>query len=191
MSAGRQKKLMYLNRRAPYGTIYAVEGLEVVLIGAAFDQDVCMAFVGDGVYQLKTGQDTSGSDMKNFSPAYRALGDYDVTRLYVERESLEERGLTFALTPAAREALVKEGYDPAFGARPLRRIIQRRVENPLSKELLRGGYEPGDCITVDYGAPDDEGGGYRFSRQPGAFDAAGSETAAPTGAPREAAPVGA
>ena len=103
-----------------------------------------------------------------------------------ERQRLEERGLTFALTAAAREALVKEGYDPAFGARPLRRIIQRRVENPLSKELLRGGYEPGDCITVDYGAPDDEGGGYRFSRQPGAF-----EPAAPAAAPREAAPVGA
>ena len=85
---------MYLNRRAPYGTVYAVEGLEVVLVGAAFEQDVCMAFVGDGVYQLKVGQDPSGSDIKNFSPAYRALGDYDVTRLYVERESLEERGLT-------------------------------------------------------------------------------------------------
>lgn len=93
MSAGKRKKLMYLNRRAPCGTIYAAEGLEVVLIGAAFDQDVCMAFVGDGVYQLKTGQDTSGLGLKNFSPAYRALGDYDVTRLYVERESLEERGL--------------------------------------------------------------------------------------------------
>ena len=93
MSAGKRKKLMYLNRRAPCGTIYAAEGLEVVLIGAAFDQDVCMAFVGDGVYQLKAGQDTSGLGLKNFSPAYRALGDYDVTRLYVERESLEERGL--------------------------------------------------------------------------------------------------
>ena len=94
MSAGTRKKLMYLNRRAPCGTIYAVEGLEVVLVGAAFDQDVCMAFVGDGVYQLKAGQDTSGSDIKNYSPAYRALGDYDVTRLYVERESMEERGLS-------------------------------------------------------------------------------------------------
>ena len=93
MSAGRPKKLMYLNRRAPYGTIYAVEGLEVALIGAAFDQEVCMAFIGDGVYQLKAGQDTAHSGMKNFSSAYRALGDYDVTRLYVERESLEERGL--------------------------------------------------------------------------------------------------
>jgi tRNA 2-thiouridine synthesizing protein C len=88
------KKFMYLNRRAPYGTIYAWESLEVVLIGAAFDQDVSLAFLDDGVYQLIKGQDTSGVDMKNFSPTYQALGDYDVTKLYVEKESLEERGLT-------------------------------------------------------------------------------------------------
>ena len=84
---------MYVNRHAPHGTIYALEGLEVVLIGASFDQDVSMAFIGDGVFQLKKGQDTTDSDIKSFSPTYRALGDYDVTQLYVERESLEERGL--------------------------------------------------------------------------------------------------
>ncbi len=88
------KKFMYINRRAPYGTIYAWESLEVVLIGAAFDQDVSLAFLDDGVYQLVKGQDTSEVDMKNFSPTYQALGDYDVTKLFVERESLEERGLT-------------------------------------------------------------------------------------------------
>lgn len=88
------KKIMYVNRRAPHGTIYAVESLEVVLIGAAFDQQVCMAFVDDGVFQLKAGQDTAGLDIKNFSSAYGALGDYDVTRLYVETESLAERGLS-------------------------------------------------------------------------------------------------
>jgi len=88
------KKFMYINRRAPYGTIYAWEALEVVLIGAAFDQDVSLAFIDDGVYQLVKGQDTSEVDMKNFSPTYQALGDYDVTKLYVEKESLEERGLT-------------------------------------------------------------------------------------------------
>jgi tRNA 2-thiouridine synthesizing protein C len=88
------KKFMYLNRRAPYGTIYAWESLEVVLIGAAFDQDVSLAFLDDGVYQLVEGQDTSDSDIKNFSSTYKALGDYDVTKLYVEKESLEERGLT-------------------------------------------------------------------------------------------------
>jgi len=88
------KKFMYLNRRAPYGTIYAWESLEVVLIGAAFDQDVSLAFLDDGVFQLVEGQDTSDSDMKNFSSTYKALGDYEVTKLYVEKESLAERGLT-------------------------------------------------------------------------------------------------
>jgi len=88
------KKFMYINRRAPYGTIYAWESLEVVLIGAAFDQDVSVAFMDDGVYQIVKGQDTSEVDIKNFSPTYAALGDYDVTKLYVEQESLEERGLT-------------------------------------------------------------------------------------------------
>jgi len=88
------KKFMYINRKAPYGTVYALESLEVVLIGAAFDQDVSLAFLDDGVFPLMKGQDTQGVGMKNFSPTYSALGDYDVTKLYVEQESLDERGLT-------------------------------------------------------------------------------------------------
>ena len=88
------KKFMYINRKAPYGTIYAWESLEVVLIGAAFEQDVSLAFLDDGVFQLTKGQDTKGIGMKNFSPTYAALGDYEVTKIYVEKESLEERGLT-------------------------------------------------------------------------------------------------
>lgn len=91
---GVVKKFLYLNRKAPYGTVYALESLEVVLIAAAFDQDVSLAFVDDGVYQLCKDQDTSGGAMKNFSPTYNALGDYDITKLYVEKESLEERGLS-------------------------------------------------------------------------------------------------
>jgi len=89
-----KKKFLYINRRAPYGTIYALESLEVVLIGAAFEQDVSLAFIDDGVYQLMAGQNTAGVGMKNFSKTYRALGDYEVRKLYVERESLAERGLT-------------------------------------------------------------------------------------------------
>ena len=88
------KKFMYLNRRAPYGTIYAWESLEVVLIGAAFDQEVSLMFVDDGVYQLVKGCDTSESDMKNFMPTYRTLGDYGVRYMYVDQASLEARGLT-------------------------------------------------------------------------------------------------
>ena len=88
------KKFRYLNRRAPYGTIYAWESLEVVLIGAAFDQEVSLMFMDDGVYQLTKGQDTSGIGMKNFSPTYRTLGDYEVKNIYVDRDSLKARGLS-------------------------------------------------------------------------------------------------
>lgn len=88
------KKFMYVNRKAPYGTVYALESLEVVLIGAAFDQDVSLAFIDDGVYQLTKGQSTDGIGMKNFSPTYRALEMYDVEKLYVDQQSLEDRGLT-------------------------------------------------------------------------------------------------
>ncbi|HSH28907.1 MAG TPA: sulfurtransferase complex subunit TusC [Thiohalobacter sp.] len=91
---GGIKKFMYVNRKAPYGTIYALESLEVVLIGAAFDQDVSLAFLDDGVYQLAKGQDTKDIGMKNFSPIYKVLGDYDINKLYVEKESLEARGLS-------------------------------------------------------------------------------------------------
>jgi tRNA 2-thiouridine synthesizing protein C len=91
---GKIKKFMFVNRKAPYGTIYALEGLEVVLISAAFDQDVSLVFIDDGIYQLTKGQQTKAIGIKNFSPAYRALEGYDIEKLYVERESLEARGLT-------------------------------------------------------------------------------------------------
>jgi len=85
---------MYMNRKAPYGTIYAWESLEVVLIAAAFDQDISLVFADDGVYQLMKGQSTEEVGMKNFSPTYSALGDYDIKKIYIEQESLEERGLS-------------------------------------------------------------------------------------------------
>lgn len=115
------KKFMYLNRRAPYGTIYAWESLEVVLIGAAFDQDVSLGFLDDGVYQLVKGQDTAEVEMKNFSPTYQALGDYDVTKLYVEKESLEERGLTLEdLMP-----LTYEDEDDDWAEKDSIRVVSR------------------------------------------------------------------
>ncbi|MDD5248441.1 MAG: sulfurtransferase complex subunit TusC [Rhodocyclaceae bacterium] len=88
------KKFMFVNRKAPYGTIYALESLEVVLIGAAFEQDVSMAFIDDGVYQLKKGHQTKGIEMKAFEKTYGALEDYDVNKLYVDEQSLAARGLT-------------------------------------------------------------------------------------------------
>ena len=88
------KKFMYVNRRAPYGTIFALECLEVVLISAAFEQDVSLVFMDDGVFQLKKNQDTTGIGMKNFSNTYRALDDYEIEKIYVEKESMDARGLT-------------------------------------------------------------------------------------------------
>ncbi|MDH4174011.1 MAG: sulfurtransferase complex subunit TusC [Betaproteobacteria bacterium] len=117
-AGGVAKRFLYVNRRAPYGTIYALESLEVVLIGAAFEQDVSLAFLGDGVYQLAKGQDTKALQAKNFSPTFRALEDYDVTKLYVEKEALEARGLTAAdlvvpveVVDAARMAEIMEAQD--------------------------------------------------------------------------------
>ncbi len=91
---GKIKKFLYVNRKAPYGTIYALESLEVVLISAAFEQDVSLAFIDDGVYEIVKGQDTKGAEIKNFSPTYRALEGYDIEKLYVEKESMDARGLT-------------------------------------------------------------------------------------------------
>jgi tRNA 2-thiouridine synthesizing protein C len=88
------KKFMFVNRKAPYGTIYALESLEVVLITATFDQDVSLAFIDDGVYELAKGQDTKAIGIKNHSKTYRALDGYDVEKLFVERESMEARGLS-------------------------------------------------------------------------------------------------
>ncbi|MCW8983664.1 MAG: sulfurtransferase complex subunit TusC [Gammaproteobacteria bacterium] len=88
------KQFLYVNRKAPYGTVYALESLEVVLIGAAFEQDVRLMFMDDGVFQITKGQETADIGMKNFSPTFGALGDYDVKYMYVCKQSLEERGLT-------------------------------------------------------------------------------------------------
>jgi tRNA 2-thiouridine synthesizing protein C len=104
-TAGVTKKFMYVNRKAPYGTIYALEVLEAVLISAAFEQHACIVFIDDGVYQIKKGQDTDAVNMKNFSKTYGIIAmekedadeddDMDmVWRIIVEQESMEARGLS-------------------------------------------------------------------------------------------------
>ncbi|MCB0090915.1 MAG: AAA family ATPase, partial [Caldilineaceae bacterium] len=72
------------------------------------------------------------------------------------QERLEELGFTVELTEAAATHLSEVGFDPTYGARPLRRLLQRRVENELSKGLLKGDYKTGDHVVVDYD-PEAEG----------------------------------
>lgn len=115
------KKFLYVNRKAPYGTIYALESLEVVLIGAAFEQDVSLAFLDDGVFQLTRDQNTNDIGVKNFSPTFRALGDYEVTKFYVEKDSLDERGLT----EADLQDITYEDEDDDWAEKPSIRIVSR------------------------------------------------------------------
>jgi ATP-dependent Clp protease ATP-binding subunit ClpB len=65
------------------------------------------------------------------------------------RERLAERGLGLELTEAAKEAVIEAGSDPTYGARPLKRAIQRLIENPLALRLLEGDFREGDTVLVD------------------------------------------
>jgi ATP-dependent Clp protease ATP-binding subunit ClpB len=65
------------------------------------------------------------------------------------RRRLAERRIDLELTPAAKEALAEAGWDPTYGARPLKRALQRMVENPLAMALLEGGFKEGDTVLVD------------------------------------------
>ncbi len=77
--------------------------------------------------------------------------DLQVARL---RDRLADRGVALELAPAATELLAREGYDPAYGARPLKRLVQRRIENPLAQQMLSGAVGQGDRVVV--GADGDE-----------------------------------
>jgi ATP-dependent Clp protease ATP-binding subunit ClpB len=68
------------------------------------------------------------------------------------RKRLADRQLKLSLTPAAIEFLAEEGYDPAYGARPLKRVIQQRIENPVATKILAGEFRDGDTISIDVDA---------------------------------------
>ncbi len=82
---------------------------------------------------------------------------------------LAERKLGLEVAPAAKELLVEEGYDPVYGARPLKRVIQRRIQNPLALEILEGNYGEGDLIRVLRSSDGEE---LEFVRVPGTTEPA-------------------
>jgi ATP-dependent Clp protease ATP-binding subunit ClpB len=84
--------------------------------------------------------------------------DIQLARL---RKRLAEREMALELTDAAKDHLASEGWDPAFGARPLKRAIQQRIENPLASRILAGEFGPGDTILCDAG-----GDGFVFKAEP-------------------------
>jgi ATP-dependent Clp protease ATP-binding subunit ClpC len=102
-------------------------------------------------------------DIVVFEPLTEAeiaqIADLEIAEV---RGRLGERGVDFQVRDAAKSEVVREGYDPNFGARPLRRVIERRIENPLAKRVLSGEFASGDCIVVDF-----VDGEYTFTRQAG------------------------
>ena len=88
------KKVLVLMRRAPYGSFYSYEGLQTMLIMGAYEINVSVAFVDDGVYVITKGQDTEALGVKQVAKTFPALPDFDVETFYIHKDSLEERGLT-------------------------------------------------------------------------------------------------
>jgi ATP-dependent Clp protease ATP-binding subunit ClpB len=79
-----------------------------------------------------------------------------IVTLQVERlrKQLEAKNISLEITPAALQALGNEGYDPTFGARPLKRVIQQRLQNPLATEILRGRIQEGQALRIDFDGQD-------------------------------------
>ncbi|MBF0453193.1 MAG: DsrE family protein [Magnetococcales bacterium] len=88
------KKIMFTVRKAPHGTIYVYEGLEVKLIMAAYDADISVVFMDDGVLALKQGQNTDELGIKGFEKTYGVFVDYEIENVFVDRQSMEDRGMT-------------------------------------------------------------------------------------------------
>jgi ATP-dependent Clp protease ATP-binding subunit ClpB len=86
------------------------------------------------------------------------------------RKRLAARGITLGVTAAATAALASEGYDPQFGARPLKRVIQQRIENGLAGKILAGEIGDGDSVRVDY-----QGKSFVFTRVPAVAPAGARE----------------
>ncbi|MEN6450377.1 MAG: AAA family ATPase, partial [Thermoguttaceae bacterium] len=77
----------------------------------------------------------------------RKIVDIQIERL---QKQLAEKGIELDVTTAALAAIAEEGYDPTYGARPLKRVIQQRVQNPLAVELLKREFLPGSRVKIDY-----------------------------------------
>lgn len=89
-----KKKILVLQKHAPYGSSLARDGLDYVLTSAAYDQDISIAFIADGVWQLMKNQAPDAIGQKSQSAALDVLSLYDIEQLYVCEEDLSERNLS-------------------------------------------------------------------------------------------------
>ncbi len=97
---------------------------------------------------------------------FRSLGEKEIARIVdiqigLLAARLQERRIALTISPAARREIARLGYDPDYGARPLKRVIQRSLQDPLALALLEGGFREGDAVGVDV----DGKGAFSFRRK--------------------------
>jgi tRNA 2-thiouridine synthesizing protein C len=114
--AAKGKKVMVTVRKAPHGSIYVQEALEVMFIFASYDMDLSVVFMDDGVLALRKGQDTQGLGIKGFMASLGALVDWEVTNVYVDRQSLQERNI-------AEDAIISIGKNEATDAPIMPKVL--------------------------------------------------------------------
>lgn len=87
------KKILFISRQAPYGQSAAKECLDAILAASAYEQDLSLLFMGDGIFQLKKNQDTGASQQKNLANIFPVLGLYDIDKIYIQESALKDRDL--------------------------------------------------------------------------------------------------
>lgn len=92
--SGVAKKVMITVRKAPHGSIYVQEAIEVMFIVASYGMDLSVVFLDDGVLALKSQQDTKELGIKGFLASLGALIDFEVSNVYVDEQSMQERNLS-------------------------------------------------------------------------------------------------
>jgi len=164
------------------------------------------ASLEDGVIEPTAKEAAFDELKKTFRPEFLGRIDevimfHGLTRENIERIAdiqikkvkglLANRRLMMDLTPEARKAVVDAGYEPRFGARPLRRAIQRHLQDPLSMAILEGDYAEGDTILVTLKDPANPDAGLAFTRKPkdGAAPTPSTATATPPAAAAAVAPA--
>ncbi len=105
-------------------------------------------------------QRLSRADLRGIVDRQVALLQQRLAGMGMGSTGASSAGMTLTMTDAAKDQLATDGYDPVYGARPLKRLIQQQIENPLAKRILRGDFAPGDAIVVDAA-----GEAYTFEKQ--------------------------
>ncbi|MFT7388354.1 MAG: tRNA 2-thiouridine synthesizing protein C [Candidatus Endobugula sp.] len=93
MTRPTKKKILFILRHAPYGSSLAKEGIDAILATSAYEQDLSVVFIDDGVFQLTRDHHTESIEQKNISRVLVALPIYDITQLFVCASSLRARGI--------------------------------------------------------------------------------------------------